>query len=69
VSDSPGESARVGKLSAAPDFGANTYAPHRKRQAKVEVLGKAVKIAALQTQVIPIYGTSPKAIDRRRNLR
>lgn len=60
--------AREGKLPAVPDFSADTHKPWRKRLAEVVALVKAKDIKGLKKYEINPYSTSPKAIDRYRNL-
>lgn len=60
--------AREGKMPNAPDFSAPTHARFRKKLDEVIALVAAGDIAALKAYEINPISSSPKAIDRYRNL-
>jgi hypothetical protein len=60
--------AEAGKLPPAPDFGAPTHARFRKKLAEVVALVKTGDIRKLKAFEINPVSSSPKAIDRYRNL-
>jgi hypothetical protein len=60
--------AEAGKLPAAPDFSAPTHARFRKKLAEVVALVKAGDVRKLRAFEINPVSSSPKAIDRYRNL-
>lgn len=60
--------AQAGKLPAAPDFSAETHTRFRPKLAELVALVKAKNIKALKAYEIKAISTSPKAMDRYRNL-
>lgn len=62
------EAAKRGEMPTPPDFSANTHKPHRKRLDYVIALAKAGDVKGLKEFKINPTSTSPKAIDRYRNL-
>lgn len=60
--------AQAGKLPAPPDFSAETHTRFRPRLAELVALVKAKDIKALKAFEIKAISTSPKAMDRYRNL-
>lgn len=60
--------AREGKLPTPPDFSAPTHARYRNKLSEVIALVKARDVKALKAFEINPISTSPKAIDRYRNL-
>lgn len=62
------EAAQRGEMPAAPDFSAPTHARFRKKLDEVVALAKAGDIEGLRAFTINPVSTSPKAIDRYRNL-
>lgn len=60
--------AQAGKLPAAPDFSAETHTRFRPKLAELVALVKAKNIRALKAFDIKPISTSPKAMDRFRNL-
>lgn len=60
--------AQAGKLPAEPDFSAETHKRFRPKLAEVVALAKAGDVAGLRAFDIKPISTSPKAIDRYRNL-
>lgn len=62
------EAAKAGKLPPQPDFSADTHKRWRPKLAEVVALAEAGDIAGLKAYDIKPISTSPKAIDRFRNL-
>jgi len=62
------EAAKAGKLPPEPDFSAPTHARYRGKLAEVIKLAKAGDVKGLKAFQINPISTSPKAIDRYRNL-
>ena len=60
--------ARAGELPAAPDFSANTHKPFRKKLEALTALVDAGDIKALRAFAINPISSSPKALDKYRNL-
>jgi hypothetical protein len=60
--------AAEGKLPAPPDFAAATHARYRGKLAEVVAMAQAGDIKGLKAYPINPISTSPKAIDRYRNL-
>jgi hypothetical protein len=60
--------ARAGNLPTPPDFSAATHARFRKKLDEVVALAKAGDLAGLRSFSIKPVSSSPKAIDRYRNL-
>lgn len=60
--------ARAGKLPPPPDFSAPTHKPYRKRLSEVVAMAEAGDLERLKALDIKTYSSSPKAIDRYRNL-
>lgn len=60
--------AEAGKIPKAPDFTAETHKRFRPRLAELEALVKAGDIKGLKAFEINPISTSPKAMDRYRNL-
>lgn len=60
--------AQAGKLPAPPDFSAETHTRFRPKLAELVALVKAKDIKALKAYPIKPISTSPKALDRYRNL-
>lgn len=62
------DAARGGKLPEAPDFSAETHARYRGKLAELIALAKAGDVKGLKAFPINPNSTSPKALDRYRNL-
>jgi hypothetical protein len=62
------EAARAGKLPTAPDFRADTHKPYRLKLEALVLHAKEGNIAALKAFPINPTSSSPKALDRYRNL-
>ena len=62
------EAAARGELPSPPDFSAETHKRFRPKLAELEALVKAGDVAALKAYPINPISTSPKALDRYRNL-
>lgn len=62
------EAAQRGEMPAAPDFSANTHKPFRKKLAELIALVEAKDIAGLKAYKINPISSSPKAMDKYRNL-
>lgn len=62
------EAAERGILPAAPDFSAETHKRFRPKLAELEALVKARDLDGLKAYPIKPVSTSPKALDRYRNL-
>ena len=62
------EAAQHGELPPVPDFSAPTHKPHRKRLEQVVALVEAGDIEGLKAFKINPVSSSPKAIDKYRNL-
>lgn len=60
--------AAAGIIPAAPDFSAETHKPYRAKLAQLVELVEAGDIAKLKAFPINPYSSSPKALDRYRNL-
>lgn len=60
--------AAAGIIPAAPDFSAETHKPYRGKLAQLVELVEAGDIAKLRAFPINPYSSSPKALDRYRNL-
>jgi hypothetical protein len=60
--------AEAGILPAAPDFSANTHKPFRKKLADLVGLVAAKDLAGLKAYAINPVSSSPKALDKYRNL-
>lgn len=60
--------AAAGKLPAAPDFSAETHARYRPKLDEVRKLIREKDVKALKAYPINPISTSPKALDRFRNL-
>lgn len=60
--------AQAGKLPSPPDFSAETHTRFRPKLAELVALVKAKDIKALKAYPIKPISTSPKAMDRYRNL-
>lgn len=62
------EAAARGELPEPPDFSANTHKPFRSKLAKLTELAEAGDIEGLKAVEIKPTSSSPKALDRYRNL-
>lgn len=62
------EAAKRGELPAEPDFSAETHKRWRPKLAEVVAMAKAGDLEGLRAYEIKPISTSPKAIDRYRNL-
>lgn len=62
------EAAQKGILPEPPNFEAETHRPYRKRLAELVEMAKAGDLAGLRAAKINPISTSPKAMDRFRNL-
>ena len=62
------ENAAKGILPAAPDFSANTHKPFRKKLADLVAMVEASDIKGLKAYTINPVSSSPKALDKFRNL-
>jgi hypothetical protein len=60
--------ADAGVLPEPPDFTAETHAPYRKKLAALVAMVEARDVAGLTAFEIKPYSSSPKALDRYRNL-
>jgi len=60
--------AAAGKLPPAPDFSAETHARYRPKLTELQALVRAKDVKALKAFPIKPISTSPKALDRFRNL-
>lgn len=61
-------SAEAGKLPQAPDFSAATHAPYRKKLDELTAMVKDGDIKGLKAYKLNPISSSPKALDRYRNL-
>ncbi|MBI1649865.1 hypothetical protein [Hyphomicrobium sulfonivorans] len=62
------EAAKAGKLPAPPDFSAPTHARYREKREALIRLAEAGDIRGLKAFELKAYSSSPKALDRYRNL-
>lgn len=62
------EQARKGKLPPAPDFSAPTHERYRGKLAELVAMAKAGDVKALKAFPINVTSSSPRALDRYRNL-
>lgn len=62
------EAAQRGELPAAPDFSAPTHARFRKKLAEIVALAEAGDVPGLKAITINPVSSSPKAMDKYRNL-
>jgi hypothetical protein len=60
--------AEAGILPAAPDFSANTHKPYRKKLEALVALVEAGDMKGLKAYLIKPISSSPKALDKFRNL-
>ena len=62
------EAAKKGKMPKAPDFSADTHKPYRKLLDEAVALAKAGDIKGLKALKVNPISSSPKAVDKFRNL-